>query len=719
MKRRFIYSIFFILAVSVTGSAKTIDQTAFVDSMKASCPLLKDDACIREAAKSYLGTSDVNMARQKLPLSGLDLLKIKGITMDHEGFYVTMDQSGRILPDNGRAARNHEWKLYVEKFGKLSQGLLKKLDATANDKKIPVGIWLSTPVPPSPNDKVVTRAQKALLEQAIAKGHQRFMDELTPMNRGNAMRSGLHPAPGVPAFTGVLSKAEINAISRMKTIAKIYYNPETTQPSTPKDSYEINAGTVSSSTPQYIANTTWVYTVNGPPCYTHVCLKPTGLYQTVCIISRYLPLEQDLQYLPSVGEYYTGTGSTRTDFPAAACSMINNSFPVSPNPFPPYDTVDAERIHGVAPGASCYFANWEGTQNQNIGEPVYNGCVANGYRIWNYGLTTEYQDGFFDYWVKHYPYPLITLPSGDAPYCDTDGSDYNPRSYNTMTVNQANDMNTYDHSDDTLDGSPLWPNWEGCWLNLEHDPEWAPGFATDRERPLISAPNIGDYVGNWYALEDYSLPAPIVAGVAAQIHQMNTALQIWPEAVRAILMTTAVTDLDGDFFDPDNSQIDEKDGAGEVYAVTATYLAGSDNYMSPENTPSVQGLAYGSLNFGNECTTNASVCANHKYFIQGEDNAMTRVTLVWEATAACTSGNDEETCTNDHKDVDLDIYVYDENTGLVAYSMSYDNNVEMVTFNSQAGHTYRVEIWRYDAPENSTWFGLAWYTSSMFHRNNP
>lgn len=143
MKRRLVYILFLTFLVPVTGKAQTMEQINFVDYLKATCPLLKDDTCIRNAAKAYLNSTDVNTTREEYPLTGVSLLKIKGISMERKGFYVTMDQYGQILTDNGNGARHDEWVLYVKKFGKLSPGLLETLKSVTQDDKVPVGIWLS------------------------------------------------------------------------------------------------------------------------------------------------------------------------------------------------------------------------------------------------------------------------------------------------------------------------------------------------------------------------------------------------------------------------------------------------------------------------------------------------------------------------------------------------------------------------------------------------
>jgi subtilisin family serine protease len=88
----------------------------------------------------------------------------------------------------------------------------------------------------------------------------------------------------------------------------------------------------------------------------------------------------------------------------------------------------------------------------------------------------------------------------------------------------------------------------------------------DREKPEVAAPgqdfisttNASPWLGGVGSGTSYA--APMVTGTTALMMQRNTALQFWPEGVRAILMASATNPV-GSY-----AVLDELRGAGGIYA---------------------------------------------------------------------------------------------------------------------------------------------------------
>lgn len=628
------------------------------------CADVTNVSCVSVAIAAYLGTPYVAVATRRLLLLGEELVEVKAVMPNTPAaFHLVLASDGTLLPDYGAALLEQERLMWIQRWGKISPRLLDLLQQATKDLKIPVGIWLRMRSDPSASatktpmdDPNAVQSYVALAAQATEK----LMSEVSSVLPSNDIE--LQPYLGAPAVFGTLTADQIRAIARLDSVANIYYAP----PPIP----------LAACDPSW----TWVQTVGSDQEWSYYGYDGSG--QTVCVIEPCYP--DDYSYLRSAGTYYQGAGSCQDGHARFVSATVANTYPNGPN--------------GIAVGARTYFANWAGTPRGNMSDPVYNGCRANGYRIWNLSHTSgDFGNRYFDYWVKHWPYPFISVASGNSGTCyPYSGGQFGVTvaSFNTIIVNATQDANTAARSDDTLAASC---GWQGCWQN----PCQSPGFGTewcphgDRELPLISAPG-HSLIMLGAAASGTSFASPTAGGAAALLHEENPNLRSWPEAVRAILMASATNDVDGTFFEPDNSSIDEKDGAGELNAFVAVLLGAAANYRTPGQTPATLGYAYGTLDFSSDCTT--GVCSNYVYSIQGNSKGLpVRVVLTFDATAVCTDASSEASCAEDHLDADLDLLVRDSSTNaIVAASQSYDNSVEFVQFTPEDDqHVYNIEIWKW------------------------
>jgi len=234
-----------------------------------------------------------------------------------------------------------------------------------------------------------------------------------------------------------------------------------------------------------------------------------------------------------------------------------------------------------------------------------------------------------------------------------------------------------------------------------------------------------------YEGDGTSMSAPMVAGVASILMEVNSELVGWPEIVRSILMATASNDVDRGFLDSDDCwrydngswycgaevgpeglrERDDRDGAGEVSAFVAAFLSLGDFHVQHNNSPVKWGWDYGWMGYYQDFNGDNSWWVKNYYIDANSWGWPIRVVLSWDATATCSDVEDPGTCFSPTYllDFDLDLYVYDTTTGgIVASSLSQYNSYEFVQFSPTPGRTYRIAVKLYDHNYSSTYFGLAW-----------
>ena len=164
----------------------------------------------------------------------------------------------------------------------------------------------------------------------------------------------------------------------------------------------------------------------------------------------------------------------------------------------------------------------------------------------------NWSDRAFDYWVRTRNFVVAKSAGNTNSYITSPG-----KAWNVITVGGINDQNTANWSDDSM-------------FNLSnYDDPTGGESGTDREKPEVVAPAVevvaafGNAAGN----TGTSLAAPQVAGLAGLLIHRNSQLQTWPEVVKAIIMASAVHNIEG------NQRLSEYDGAGVIDAPLADQVA--------------------------------------------------------------------------------------------------------------------------------------------------
>lgn len=349
---------------------------------------------------------------------------------------------------------------------------------------------------------------------------------------------------------------------------------------------------------------------------------------------------------------------------------------------------------GAAPHAQIVSAGTSGEPLATIlglqwlsGSPLWIDTV-NYSATYCFGTYVEFVTRAFDYWSRANN-TLITAAAGN-------GEDYGfeedyvcspANGYNVVAVGSFDNKNTPPWDDDVVSSFSSW-----------RDPL---SSYNDFEKPDVVA--VGERLKLWgwnnflYSeKQGTSLAAPQVAGLASLLTNVNERLRHNPDAVKAILMASAMHNLDG----PNTlgGPMDTRDGAGGIdgsWAITAArtspklstgcksscWRAGSTAGLAPGETISYQFWAIG--------------------------GQRVRAALVWWATA------DSEPYASEILDNDLDLRIkvrvwplYTPETT----SASHSNNVELVDFVAPTTDWYTLEVTkadrtRLDAPVTS--YGVA------------
>lgn len=269
--------------------------------------------------------------------------------------------------------------------------------------------------------------------------------------------------------------------------------------------------------------------------------------------------------------------------------------------------------------------------------------------------------------VTYYDRRLNVVAAGNTPY---DPVKSPGTAYNVLTVGAYDDRNTVTWTDDAMAGNSCWQDaW--TWRNGNHytgSPKRnkrevvAPGVS------VVSTSSSGGFTV-YPATGPTSFAAPHVSGLAALLVQRDAALRGQPEALKAVIMASAVHDVEPGDCNP-NTQTDNKDGVGGIDAALADDIArfrqwnavwipnGSDTWYNNERVDYIR-------------TSYPSGPA--RQIQQGE---RVRVVLVWPSKTANPQSHTAYTLACDDLYSNLDLYIRQpDGTDLSLASTSVYNNL--------------------------------------------
>jgi hypothetical protein len=335
----------------------------------------------------------------------------------------------------------------------------------------------------------------------------------------------------------------------------------------------------------------------------------------------------------------------------------------------------APRVASVVVGDHPAFPQWRGMAYgsdlvlsvdvnnswQSINDGL-NWALDRGAQVLNLSLSTEAsrniqpEDRVLDYVARHRSRTIVVAAGNYLG--DTRNVKSPAKGYNILTAGGFADQNNASWSDDSI------------WGDSNYIDPYIDGQGThgDREKPDVAAVAVsvtsaditqGD--NGFSASNGTSLAAPQVTGMVAQVIEREPFFwEAWPEVIRAVIMASAMHNVEG------NSRLSEKDGAGGIDI--ATVSATVDNYWWYERE-----ISYPADFTGNYLSE------TFPFFVS--EGEKVRVAICWDSNPS----SDFQTNGTDQLATDLRLYVRDPNGITVGYSGSKNNSYEIDEFT--AGQT--------------------------------
>lgn len=228
----------------------------------------------------------------------------------------------------------------------------------------------------------------------------------------------------------------------------------------------------------------------------------------------------------------------------------------------------------------------------------------------------------------------------------------------------------------------------------------------DREKPEVVAPaqdikalGIGpSSQSDWPNIDSgTSYAAPQVAGLVALLMERNPDVKLWPTAVKAIVMASAVHNIEG------SSRLSDQDGAGSIDAALADTVV----QIRQADGVTCSRPCWWAVNTSSIYPSPDTWLSERFTASRGE---RIRAAIVWWSEADPPPS--WPTLGNDVLATNFDLYVWSPSGALPAaqYSASWDNNYEIVDFIAQETGIYTIGAYKSAATttENSNQLGIAW-----------
>lgn len=567
------------------------------------------------------------------PLTNKKLYASKVLDKKNSGTYsVYLDDNYQVA--DPRSYSEKESLEYTMRYGKFEPELSERMKTAKNDEIIPVWIWLTNPseAKPLPYGDYSKEEMNNLLQSQRAiysDNSKNIIDFLT--QKGIKTKYASQYSPSLFAEVPVDTLKELSA---RPEIADIYQERE----------HELQlyytARTVK-------ADTVWNQGITGSG--VNVAVLENG---AIAFANPYL----------TDGSYYNSSGPAG-DHATAIAGIIAST--------------DATN-KGIAYSASLISAN----SNSLYESDTISACewaITNNADVISISwgsesdLYLQRMDMYFDHIVE-YHHKTVTTAAGNSAAAGGTGQIISPAlGYNMITVGAINDVDSSNWGDDTMASYSSYKNPHSTYEDREKPEVVAPGGeygSSTMVSTMISSPWISDRgAGTSYA-------APVVAGEAALMMQQQSALKSWPETVKAIIMASAIHNIQGE------SRLSDRDGAGAVDSSKAIATITNGRYQSDT-------LVY------------ANFPQSHTVYLQSGQNV--RAVASWDAHPP-----NAHPPTTDPLSADLDLVVFGPGGNFVTNSNSWDNNYEIVEFTASTTGNYNIRLDRSRFDGSSERVGFAY-----------
>jgi hypothetical protein len=262
----------------------------------------------------------------------------------------------------------------------------------------------------------------------------------------------------------------------------------------------------------------------------------------------------------------------------------------------------------------------------------------------------SFYDDFIDGRTIQYPFPLFVQASGTIGFS---GNKYIVhKGWNTLVVGAWDRGNP---------GNPLWRNYTvqpSSGMLLPHIVTDMTGWS-------------GDAATSWAA----GTTGGMIAGIRTKDATGN--LENWPEAVRAIMIASGTNVVGNEGWNVSRAS-NEYDGSGYPHIPTCNTMAQRMNLNGPS------GFKLGQVSSNTVQTNTITTTSTGKL----------QVALAWSSDPA-------------YGFSDVDLVVYKDGSP-VASSTSFSNNVEMVVVPNATAGTYEINVNGYTIPASFSYYAVAW-----------
>lgn len=624
--------------LSVTLTALVV-LTWVAVPLTAQIPQTATDGALALAAQD-LGTAQSELSviasRQvDLPQTGVTVYSFKIGTSD--GSAVT-----GVVVDAAGAEQDLDALLAAEQAaggGSMSPDFESTLASAAPEDRFPVGLWIKLPFEPGlvqrpdPKGKGVSNAQiEEIFEHVDARRRQR----VAAATRGvvqRLQRRGFEPRSGelAPMVFAELPAAEILELAASNEVLRVEPVPRF------EPSLDVLKATVHGHVVHHAG-------LGGGDVQT-AAIEVGGQIDTA---NPFLGcVEQDTLF------------SCLNPHAAAVAGVLCSS---------------DYKAQGVAPDARL----WMGGSCFGFGDELVDRSEAAatwGARVFNLsygadfgGFLSEF-DAFYDDQVINGYRTVVAAAGNNAPfggYVNTPAT-----AYNVITVGSYDDQGTVTWLDDTVSDFTSWKGPSSANSDREKPEVVAPG--TD----ILSTTNASPWTGPVGDGTSYSAPA--VAAGAALLMERDPTLETWPESVKAILMATAVHNVEGD------PRLSEFDGAGGVAIDRAEAVVRGQ-------TGSWSGLGY-------SCGSATFLNLGSIYINAGQ---RLRAVIAWDNDPAYSLYDSQP-------GADLDLRLYDPFGFIATRSVSYDNTYEIVDFTAPFAGFHDLVVVKFRCDYSPQWLGWAFH----------
>ncbi len=324
-------------------------------------------------------------------------------------------------------------------------------------------------------------------------------------------------------------------------------------------------------------------------------------------------------------------------------------------------------LQGIAQGVALFSANGTSYSSANISAAMdwaavtqNNDVINNSWGGNDTTTTLNVHDMHLDYIVRN-NFSTVTVAAGNEG--NGSGRVSSPaRAYNVISVGNHQDMGTVGWADDAMASSSSYINPS---TGIEKPEVAASGSSIE------STTDQDPWTGNVGSGTSYS--APMVAGEAALLMERDTSLKVYPESVKAIIMATALHNIEG------SSRLSEYDGAGSV-DMRAAFRVVDEGWW--------------------EWDSRSSGDFPYSFNYTAYEGETVRAVIAWDS-------NPNSGYTTDPLQADLDLWVFDSSAATVTASSSVNNSYEIVEFVAPATGTYTFEIRAWSFTGTTEYVGFA------------